>query len=197
MAAGWETSTLTLINAMWFLSAWESFPHSRQLQDRLGSSSATVRQMLVNRVVSETLRWTPPIPWHSGLTARELQVDEGHQKYLIPKGTSVIVDILGTHNASSSGPLGVGWDPEHARQQHYAGGVGARHCPGGKMALLALEHVLGSLLAEFRFQVAHPQIVETWFDGITGELGHDLCVIPWRAPLDVLVTKVTAINKTA
>merc|ERR1719471_467070 len=101
LSAGWETSTLTLANAMWFLTSWSLFPKSERLQHRLRQEAAEGRPELFRGVVRETLRWRPPVPWHGGVVADGLDVSVNGSEYRIPKGTQVIVDILGANSISA------------------------------------------------------------------------------------------------
>ena len=93
------------------------------------------------------------MPWHGGNVRTTLQGTAANGwTYTIPAGTRVIVDILSTHNASADGMLS-NWMGDlrdnNANHPEHAAGLGARHCPGGKLARHGIALILSELLREY------------------------------------------------
>ena len=189
LSAGWETSTLTMVNTLWLLLQKE-YHHAVHSDSQLAA-----------RALDETLRWRPPIPWHGGTTVKPLVADakvgpngSSSSTYEIPKGTRMIVDIIGTHELPREGLFGPRggvsrWDPRRngdALPLH-AGGVGARHCPGGAMAKRGMAALLGELMRAFPklALAASAAEVHRWLQGYRAEVGSDICELLYRQSLPV------------
>jgi hypothetical protein len=68
LSAGWETSSLTLLNALWPLAAWGRLPRAERWQARLAreaveAEAVTAPRPLAAHMLAETLHWRPPVPW--------------------------------------------------------------------------------------------------------------------------------------
>ena len=226
-AAGWETSTLTLLNTLWPLVAWTSFPRqSERFQRALAAAETTKTQpdgggggegQLAAQLLAETLRWRPPVPWHAGNALQPIQaVSAGTNKnyYEIPAGTRLVVDVLSVNALPEDGFL-VHWDPTgqlagdeagvgadgRTRRHHpsppyqateFAGGVGSRHCPGGKMARHGMERILEAVFADWEIrlppQEEEARRLEAWVQAYNGNMMTDLCGV-LGTELEVLVRR--------
>ena len=207
VAAGWETSTLTMINTLWPLTAWEVFPGSEEHQARVAAESAAARDGdsgLAAKLLAETLRWRPPVPWHGGNAVEDLQVEAHGLSYTVPKGSRLIVDIIAVNSLPSTG-LVEGWDPEATsdaaseRVEEHAGGLGSRHCPGGKVARHGMVTILSALLREWTLTLSSSRSsfneeagstaarqsssFDGWLQAYSGAFKSDLCGVLFRHPL--------------
>eukprot|EP00747_Dinoflagellata_sp_TGD_P152224 gnl/TRDRNA2_/TRDRNA2_177281_c0_seq10.p1 gnl/TRDRNA2_/TRDRNA2_177281_c0~~gnl/TRDRNA2_/TRDRNA2_177281_c0_seq10.p1 ORF type:complete len:579 (+),score=71.72 gnl/TRDRNA2_/TRDRNA2_177281_c0_seq10:53-1789(+) len=180
VAAGWQTSTETLINTLWPLVAWRSFPWQSPegLQRRLAAASekggSEPVTPLAAQLLAETLRWRPPVSYHAGRSIQPIRAEYGDRKYDIPTGTRLTVDLQLLNAPPAEGFL-ARWDPtgqlagvgtstsyrkwQHPRRTNYeatefAGGVGARHCPGGKMARIGMARILEALFRDWEIQLS-------------------------------------------
>ena len=214
MAAGWETSTLTMVNTLWPLTAWDVLPASEQHQVRVAKEATAGHKggsELAGKLLAETLRWRPPVPWHAGNTLKDLDVEAHGLRYSIPAGTRLIADILSVNHLPPAG-LVAGWDPEATRMaaservDEHAAGLGSRHCPGGKVARHGMVIVLSALLHKWVLRlsssggdylsdnvdwVSNVTSMQSPFDGwlqaYSGLFQSDLCNVLFRTPLWVHV----------
>lgn len=116
----------------------------------------------------------------------------------------MIVDIVGTHELPREGLLGPKggvsrWDPMRRNDDQkaaaftppppplHAGGVGARHCPGGMMAKRGMAALLGELMRAFpRLTLAASAAeLRRWLQGYRAEVLNDICELLYRLPLPV------------
>ena len=191
MAAGWETAVVTMLNALWALS---SLSKGNQLQQKMRSQEGADAEGLGLQIVSETLRWRPPVLWHAGNVVQDqmeisLEQPDGQTHTLsLPHGTRLLVDILGTNELSASG-VEDGWDPENTDEEH-ASGIGARHCPGGMLGRWGVAWMLADLLKRYQFRLVYPGSRDQWLRAFTGDFDHDLCALTFDTPLEVNVDTI-------
>ncbi|XP_075534745.1 cytochrome P450 3A11-like [Dermacentor variabilis] len=115
-----------------------------------------------NQVISETMRMYPPILTQSRCA------DEDHRcgKYLIKKGTSVVIPTYHLHHDPRY------WDePEKFKPERFSPenkhlinstayhpfGLGPRMCVGSRLALLELASVTSQVLRQFKITLAPSQ----------------------------------------
>lgn len=112
---------------------------------------------LLERVIKETLRLYPSVPFISRYMEEEIQLG----KYLVPKLTTAVVHIFYLHRDPNVYPEPEVFDPdrflpENVQKRHpYAYvpfSAGPRNCIGQKFALMEEKVVLSTLLRNYKFE---------------------------------------------
>jgi cytochrome P450 len=110
---------------------------------------------LLDRVVKESLRILPPVPFNHRISA----VDTELGGYSIPRGSELITSVYRTHRMSEFFPAGDRFRPERWENLdpgpyvYNPFGAGPRMCIGATFALMEVRIVLAMLLQAFRFQL--------------------------------------------
>ena len=198
LSAGWETSTMTMFNTLWLVAAEGTTTRLAGLQHQLREEAAAGVDDFAQRVVTETLRWRPPIPAHGAeVVGSDLVAHVGNDVYTLPVGSVVEFSVLAAHELPPVGSLLDGWDPwATTGVREHAGGLGARHCPGGKIARLGIAKVLGMLLANRSVSIAEPRAhhVDKYLQSFRSALPSDLCDLCWRPlPLELRLMPRSAV----
>lgn len=116
-----------------------------------------------NQVISETLRMYPPV---ITFTTRSAEEDWRYGKYLIRKGTSVMVPLYQLHHDPQYWDEPEKFDPERfsPENKHLINpiayqpfGIGPRVCIGQRLALLELASVTTQVLRHFRISLGPSQ----------------------------------------
>ena len=159
-AASHETTGNALTWALFLLS---QHPHwyraaCEEVRSTLKGDAPTPADLdrleVLDWVIHETLRLTPPAPWTTRIAAADGCVG-GH---FVPRGTEIVVSIFHTHRIEPIYEQPDRFDP--ARWQHIhpdvfqfnAFSAGTRACIGSGFALLEMKLVLAMLLRRFRLE---------------------------------------------
>jgi cytochrome P450 len=167
-AAGHETSANALT---WTLLLLSQHPQvhadlADELKAELRGEAARPenfeRLPLLDRVVKESLRVIPPVPWNGRITSAEAELDG----YRLPAGTEVLASIYHTHHMPEIFP-----DPETVSVERWEGrqptgyeynpfSAGPRICIGAGFAVQEIKIVLSLLLQRFRVELLPGQRID-------------------------------------
>jgi cytochrome P450 len=158
--AGHETSSNALAFTLLLLSQHPQV--AADLLDELDGllkgappSAAQLRDLpLLDRVVKESMRVLPPVPWNSRIA---MQHDELGGQRIVP-GTEILLSIYHTHHMAELYPEPERFDPARWEQNDY--GIfaynpfsgGPHMCIGASFALMEIKLVLATLLQRYRFE---------------------------------------------
>ncbi|XP_071564755.1 cytochrome P450 6k1-like [Temnothorax nylanderi] len=167
--AGFETSAATLMFAMYELA------ENQNIQDKVhkeideilakhgGLTYDAVNEMTyLEKVVNETLRKYPPIPMLNRICTKEIDLP---MNIRVPKGTHIVIPVLGLHRDPSIYPDPERFDPERfaadekAKRHRYAFlpfGEGPRICIGERFGYIETKIGIVSLLTKYKFK-PHPR----------------------------------------
>lgn len=157
-AAGHETSANALTWTLFLLSQ-----HPRVLADlvdelegELRGAAPSVEQLarlpLLDRVLKESLRLLPPVPWYTRIAAADAELG-GH---LLPAGTEVLLSTYHTHHMAEHYAEPERFDPDRWLRiepdafTYIPFSAGPRMCIGASFAQLEMKVVLALLLQRFR-----------------------------------------------
>ncbi|KAJ5769077.1 hypothetical protein N7520_003636 [Penicillium odoratum] len=152
----------------------------------------------INMIVKETMRWRPVTPL---AFPHALSQDDWVNGYLLPKGTTVFLNVWGLHHDESVFPNPEVFDPsrykgrhnlasdsaaspDYMQRDHYIYGAGRRLCPGIHLSEWSMFLGVAKLLWGFRFEHevdenGNPVEIDT--DPITGYTeGFLVCPKPYR-----------------
>lgn len=165
--AGHETSSNALAFTLLLLSQHPQICADLvdELEAALRGEPPSVEQLrdlpLLDRVVKESMRVLPPVPWNSRIAVAE---DELGGRRIIP-ATEILLSIYHTHHMAEIYPSPERFDPSRWDGHDY--GIfaynpfsgGPRMCLGASFATLEIKLVLATLLPRFRFELADGALV--------------------------------------
>ncbi|XP_011165642.3 probable cytochrome P450 6a14 [Solenopsis invicta] len=166
-AAGFETSASTATFALYELA------QHHDIQDKLRNEIDEVLEehgdltygaledmTYLQNVIDETLRKYPPVPVLNRICTEEIDLPTTNIR--VPKGTLIIIPVLGVHRDPSIYPDPDNFDPERFnkdkrkerhRYAHMPFGQGPRNCIGLRFGYLQTKIALVSLLSKYKFQL--------------------------------------------
>jgi cytochrome P450 len=159
-AAGHETSANALTWTLFLLSQHPQVAADLldELESVLQGAPLTVEKLqqlpLLERVVKESLRVLPPVPWNARVTSQPTSLGG----YELPTGTEVFVSIYHTHHMPEIFPNPEKFDPkrwelkEPTMYEYNPFSAGSRICIGAPFALMEIKIVLAMLLTQYRLQ---------------------------------------------
>lgn len=167
-AAGHETSANALTWTLFLLSQ-----HPRvhadlcdEIQNQLDGRPPTHEGLehlpLLERVIKESMRIMPPVPWNGRVCSRETELGG----YQLPAGTEVLASIYHTHHMPEIYPEPARFDPSRwetitpTGYEYQPFSSGPRICIGAGFAMLEIKIVLAMLLARFRVEYLPNQTIE-------------------------------------
>jgi cytochrome P450 len=171
LVAGHETSSNALSWILYLLSTRpECIERLRDefdsvLGEKQLSFSDVPKFEFTTRVINEALRLYPPF-W---MVDRMALADDRAGDVDIPRGSTVVVFIYGTHHSSRYWENPQSFDPErfskaneklHTPFAHLPFGAGPRGCIGGNYAMLQMLMILSVLLRKYDFQLVPGQTIE-------------------------------------
>ncbi|XP_011156580.1 cytochrome P450 4g15 [Solenopsis invicta] len=125
--------------------------------DRQCTYQDTLEMKYLERVILETLRLFPPVPWIARKVNKEVKLVTGN--YIIPKNATVIIMQFWVHRLEKYYPNPTVFNPdnflpEKMQQRHYYAYIpfsaGPRSCVGRKFAMLKLKVLLSTILRNYR-----------------------------------------------
>ncbi|KAI7323021.1 putative cytochrome P450 [Hortaea werneckii] len=140
--------------------------------DRSPSWQDYPRLPYIAQCVKETMRWRPvtPLAFPHAL-AEDDWISQNETQYLLPKGTTIILNAWGLHHDSTRFANPSTFDPDHyasttpttllatdlangpwEKRDHYGYGAGRRFCPGAHLAERNLFLAMAKLLWGFHIQ---------------------------------------------
>ncbi len=158
--AGHETSSNALT---WTFFLLEQHPQVfadllDELLNVLHGEAPTVEQLqqlpLLERVIKESMRVLPPVPWNGRVTAQPTELGG----YTLPEGTEVLVSIYQTHHMSELYPEPEVFNPQRWEAfeptifEYNPFSAGPRMCIGAAFAMMEIKIVLAMLLQRYRLQ---------------------------------------------
>ncbi|XP_043496163.1 probable cytochrome P450 6a14 [Polistes fuscatus] len=163
--AGFETSSSAVTFCLYELALNPDVQKKTQeeidrvLEKHGGISYNAINEMTyLNMVVSETLRKYPPLPFLNRETLKDTELPNSN--VVIPKGTPIIIPLLGLHNDPDIYPEPEKFIPERftdenirARHQYtyLPFGEGPRICIGMRFALVQTKVALTNALQKFTY----------------------------------------------
>ncbi|KAJ7759149.1 cytochrome P450 [Mycena metata] len=140
----------------------------------------------VEAILTEVLRWNPPVP----LTSRKLASDVDYSDYILPGGASVVANIWAMNHDPE-----LFSDPQEFQPERFIGptgreairlvhqatfGFGIRVCPGQHFATSSLWIVIATLLVTFTISTVPGEHNEPGLDCEEGAL---IRVLPYKCTL--------------
>ncbi|XP_055388251.1 probable cytochrome P450 6a13 [Condylostylus longicornis] len=163
----YESCTITMSYVLYQLAQnrgiqtqlrWEIEQILNQFEGKLNYDSLG-RMQLLERVILESLRMHPPIPIIQRIAKERYQLPNGSK---IPRGTHVLISVLGIHYDSELYPNPNKFDPDRfipeivAKRHPYSYlpfGEGPRICIGQRLAMLIIKIGLVSILRKYSFDI--------------------------------------------
>ncbi|XP_044006806.1 cytochrome P450 6a2-like [Aphidius gifuensis] len=169
--AGFETTSTTISYSLYELSK----ECNKHIQDKLAieinqvlknhdgkiTYESTQEMTYLDKVINETLRKYPPLPFLNRQCTEAIELGDTGLK--IPKGMDIIIPVLGLHRDPNIYPDPHKFDPERFNEKNtaerhpyaYLGfGEGPRICIGSRFGFLQVKIVLISLLSKYKFSKA-------------------------------------------
>ncbi|OCK75418.1 cytochrome P450 [Lepidopterella palustris CBS 459.81] len=163
----WNT-TLGFVKAMLLYPEVQAEAH-RELdrvigKDRLPQWDDRENLPYMRAIVEESLRWMPTTL--SAAVPHSLLKDDVYKGYLIPKGSSMFINVWTLNNNVKNNPRAFdpsrhspedtlndnyGIDPDSSKRPHFTFGAGRRVCPGFHVAERGLFIAMSRLLWAFKF----------------------------------------------
>jgi cytochrome P450 len=171
LVAGHETSSNALSWILYLLSSRpDCLEKVRQEFDSvLGGAPLSFgdvpKFVFTSQVIYETLRLYPPF-W---MVDRMAMADDRVGDLVIPRGSTVIVFIYGSHHAPRYWQSPESFDPERFTKENDAlqtpftylpFGAGPRGCIGGNYAMLQILMILSAVLTKYDFELTPGQTIE-------------------------------------
>ena len=171
LVAGHETSSNALSWTLYLLSTHpDCVDRVRDefdcvLGDRPLGFSDVPKFEFTTQVINEALRLYPPF-W---MVDRMALADDRAGDLDIPRGSTIVVFVYGTHHSPRYWDNPEHFDPErftkanekrHTPFAHLPFGAGPRGCIGGNYAMLQMLMILSVLLRKYDFQLAPGQTIE-------------------------------------
>ncbi len=171
LVAGHETSSNSLSWLLYLLASRPDCLEKLRLEFDSVLGGAPLRFEHVSRfeyatqIISEALRLYPPFWMIDRMAVAEDRIGD----IVIPRGSTVIVYVYGTHHASLYWPDPERFDParftkanlsRHTPFTHIPFGGGPRGCIGGNFAMLQILMILSILLRKYDFELAPGQAIE-------------------------------------
>lgn len=158
--AGHETSANALTWTLFLLSQhpqimadlWEEL--NAVLEGDRPSLGQIQQCVLLDRVVKESLRILPPVPWNGRVTAKPTTLGG----YDLPAGTEVLASIYQTHHLPEIYPQPETFQPSRwetitpNNYEYNPFSAGPRMCIGAGFAMMEIKLILALLLPRYRFQ---------------------------------------------
>lgn len=167
-AAGHETSANALTWTLFLLSQHPQIAADLldEIESVLQGAPPTVEKLqqlpLLERVIKESLRILPPVPWNARVTSQPTSLGG----YELPTGTEVFVSIYHTHHLPEIFPHPERFDPtrweskEPSMYEYNPFSAGSRICIGAPFALMEIKIVLAMLLMQYRLEYISQQRLE-------------------------------------
>ena len=158
--AGHETSSNALTWTLFLLSQHPQIFADLldELESVLHGEAPTVEQLqqlpLLERVIKESMRVLPPVPWNGRVTAQPTELGG----YALPSGTEVFVSIYQTHQMPELYPEPAVFNPQRWEGfeptifEYNPFSAGPRMCIGAAFAMMEIKIVLAMLLQRYRLQ---------------------------------------------
>jgi len=166
LLAGYETTSTCVLWTMYTLAEYTTIQEKLAEEiirvigkDRKPTVDDLDKMPYLSKVIRESLRYRPPIPFVSRHVAEDVTLCD----YLLPKGTQLIVNIYHQHHYS---PVWVNpekfdpdrWETNEETDTNALLGsyipflLGARNCIGSKFAMLEVSVMLAMILQKLRFE---------------------------------------------
>lgn len=167
MFEGHDTTTAAIVWALLLLGlhpdiqeqVHDELEHIFHGSDRPATLSDYSEMHLLDRVIKETLRLYPSVP----NIGREISEDVQIGQYLVPKGTTAVIELVHLHQDERYFPDHRRFDPDRFLPENTVGrhpyaylpfSAGPRNCIGQKFAVLEEKAVISSLVRNFKWSSA-------------------------------------------
>jgi cytochrome P450 len=159
-AASHETTGNALTWALFLLSQHPDWHRAAcdEVRSTLASETPTLSELerldVLDCVIRESLRLTPPAPWTTRIAATDAEVGGHH----VPRGTEIVLSIFHTHRDETRYEQPDRFDPSRWRHirpdvfEFNAFSAGTRACIGSGFASLEMKTVLAMALRRFRVE---------------------------------------------
>lgn len=167
-AAGHETSANALTWTLFLLSQ-----HPQVMADLLDELETVTQGAppslehlqnlpLLERVIKESMRLFPPVPWNGRVTSKPTTLNG----YVLPMGTEVLVSIYQTHHMGDLYPDPETFNPNRWETitpnsyEYNPFSAGPRMCIGAGFAMMEIKIILSMLLQRYRLQFVSQQSID-------------------------------------
>jgi cytochrome P450 len=166
--AGHETSANAITWTLFLLSQHPQIAQDvvDELHFVLNGEAPTVGQLqklpLLERVIKESMRLLPPVPWNGRVTSQPTQLGG----YELPKGTEVFLSIYQTHHLPEIYSQPEKFNPqrwetfEPTMFEYNPFSAGSRICIGAGFAMMEIKIVLSMLLQKYRLEYIQNQTID-------------------------------------
>ncbi|MEP0911714.1 cytochrome P450 [Leptolyngbya sp. GB1-A1] len=166
--AGHETSANALTWTLFLLSQHPQILGDLvdELDSVLHGSAPSLEQLqqlpLLERVIKESMRILPPVPWNGRVTAKPTELGG----YALPEGTEVLVSIYQTHQMPDLYPDPASFNPDRwttitpTAYEYNPFSAGPRICIGAGFAMMEIKIILAMLLQRYRLQFVPRRSIE-------------------------------------
>ena len=117
---------------------------------------------LLERVIKESMRILPPVPWNGRVTVKDTELGG----YALPADTEVLVSIYQTHHMSELYPNPESFNPSRWESitpnsyEYNPFSAGPRLCIGAGFAMMEIKIILAILLQKYRLEFVPTQLID-------------------------------------
>ncbi|XP_033751855.1 cytochrome P450 3A8-like [Pecten maximus] len=170
--AGYETTTITLSMATYYLALYPEYQDKlrQEISDKIGSNPLTYENLsqinYLEMIINETLRINPPAPQTDRMCIKDTVIKD----IKIPAGMTISIPIYCIHYDPDN------WeDPEKFLPERFADkenldplnflpfGYGPRNCVGMRLAMLEMKMSLAKVVRNFQISVCSETVVPPEF----------------------------------
>lgn len=164
--AGYETTSSTITFCLYEIS--KNHDIQKKIQSEIAKlendfSYEKLKELkFVEKCVEETLRKYPVVP----ILNRECESDYELKEIgvTIPKGTPVIIPIIGFQRDPKRFENPLEFNPNREASQAMSFGIGQRACPGNRMGTLVAKLMIVKILSKFNLNLISPITQELSFN---------------------------------
>jgi len=138
----------------------------KAMNDEVGDKKINYEQIqsmkYLDQVVCETIRKWPAAPGTDRICVKDYQLEYDDKKFIIEKGTVIMIPIYGFHHDPQYFPEPDKFKPERFSDENKGNidpdtylpfGIGPRNCIGSRFALMEMKTIFYYLLLNFSLEV--------------------------------------------
>lgn len=163
--AGYETTSSTISFLLYEIS--RNFEIQKKIQSEIDKFEGNFcyenlnELKYVEKCIEEILRKYPVVPMLNRICEHDHEFKELNLK--IPKGTSILVPIIGLNRDPEKYENPLKFNPERILNDSIPFGIGQRSCPGNRMAMIVVKITIAKILSKFNLELIQPLTDEIEF----------------------------------